>query len=94
MIRDYTAGDLESVVTLFSRSVREVACRDYSLAQVSAWAPEPADLSAWAARLSTGRVFLCERKGGLAGFVRIDEGGCLDLLMFIPNFSVRVLPES
>jgi len=45
-----------SVVTLFQRSVREVAIRDYSAAQVAAWAPESPDAETWARRLGTGGV--------------------------------------
>jgi len=44
MVREYRVDDLEAVVELFQRSVREVASRDYSPAQISAWAAEAPDL--------------------------------------------------
>lgn len=86
MVRAYRPGDLEAVVTLFRRSVREVSCRDYSPDQIAAWAPEAADLHAWAERLADGGVFVCTRNGEIAGFARIDGTGCLDLLYVHPGF--------
>jgi len=85
MIREYTPTDLEAAVSLFSRAVREIASRDYSTDQVSAWAPERPDLAAWARRLETGAVFVCERNAGIAGFVRIDGTGCVELLYVDPQ---------
>ena len=46
MVREYRPADLEAVVVLFQRSVREVASRDYSPAQISAWAREALGLEA------------------------------------------------
>jgi GNAT superfamily N-acetyltransferase len=85
MVREYRRNDLEAVVLLFQRSVHEAASRDYSLAQVSAWAPEPPDMKAWARRLGTGGVFVYERNDEIAGFARIDDKGCVDLLYVHPE---------
>lgn len=86
MVREYKASDLEVVVALFGRSVREIAFRDYSPAQVSAWAPEVPDWAEWSKRLSEGAVFVCERKNRIAGFARIEVNGYLDLLYVHPEF--------
>ena len=85
MVREYRPDDLESVVILFQRSVREVASRDYSPAQISAWAPEAPDLEAWARRLGTGGVFVYERNDQITGFARVDDTGCVDLLYVHPE---------
>ncbi len=85
MVREYRPNDLEAVVLLFQRSVREVARRDYSPAQISGWAPEPPDLEAWARRLETGGVFVYQRNDGIAGFARVDETRCVDLLYVHPE---------
>lgn len=86
MVREYRLSDLQAVVALFGRSVREVASRDYSPQQISAWAPEPPDLAAWSMRLARGAVFVCERANQIAGFSRIDDNGLLDLLYVHPEF--------
>ena len=85
MVREYRPDDLEAVVMLFRRSVREVASRDYQPAQISAWAPEAPDLEAWARRLRTGGVFVYERDDQIAGFARVDVTGCVDLLYVHPE---------
>jgi putative acetyltransferase len=84
-VREYTPGDLVAVVALFQRSVRRINSGDYSPAQIAAWAPEFPDLAAWSRRLADGGVFVCERDGEMAGFVRVDAGGCLDLLYVHPE---------
>ena len=85
-LHDYEPSDLRAVVAVFQHSVREVARRDYSPAQVAVWAPEPADLGAWAKRLATGAVFVSQREDQLAGFARIDATGEVDLLYVDPQF--------
>jgi putative acetyltransferase len=80
MVREYRPDDLEAVVIMFQRSVREIASRDYPAAQISAWAPEAPDLEARALRLGTGGVFVYERNDRIAGFARVDDTGCVDLL--------------
>jgi putative acetyltransferase len=85
VVREYRASDLEAVVSLFQRSVREVASRDYSPVQISAWAPERPDREAWGRRLETGGVFVYERNHEIVGFARIDFTGCLDLLFVHPE---------
>ena len=71
---------------MFQRSVRQIAFRDYTRAQLAVWAPERADLGAWTQRLSNGAVFVSERDDRLAGFARIDANGELDLLYVDPLF--------
>jgi putative acetyltransferase len=85
MVREYRPDDLEAVTILFQRSVHEVASRDYSPAQISAWAPEPPDLEAWARRLGSGGIFVYEQNDQIAGFARVEETGCLDLLYVHPE---------
>jgi putative acetyltransferase len=83
---NYKPSDLKTVVALFGRSVHEVASRDYSPAQISAWAPQTPDLSEWTERLSKGTVFVCECENQLVGFIRIEKDGCLDLLYVHSQF--------
>jgi len=86
MVRKYKASDLQAVVALFRRSVREIASRDYSPAQVSAWAPEVPDWPGWSKRLSAGVTFVCDHEDQIAGFARIEDNGYLDLLYVHPEF--------
>lgn len=74
---------------MFGRSVREIAARDYSPTQVSAWAPQVPDWPGSSKRLSQGAAFVCESKDRLAGFARIGDNGYLDLLYVHPEFQVQ-----
>lgn len=85
MIRAYTPNDLDDVIQLFRRSIREIASQHYSLAQVAAWAPENPDRKAWARRLESGGAFVDERDQRVVGMARIDETGCIDLLYVHPE---------
>ena len=86
IIRTYQPADLESVMTCFNNSVREIGSRYYTARQIDAWAAASSDVPAWRKRLDTGGVFLAEINGNLAGFVRVKESGCLDLLFVSPQF--------
>lgn len=86
VVREYREDDLESVVALFGRSVRQIARRDYDDQQIAAWAPEQPDLEAWADRLGSGTVLVAEEGERMAGFARLDEEGDIDLLYVDPAY--------
>ena len=54
--------------------------------QVAAWAADPPDKEGWADRLSSGGVFVADFDGRLGGFVRVEEGGLIDLLYVDPLY--------
>ncbi len=58
MIRAYSDDDLETVVSCFGQSVREIGARYYASEQIAAWAPDSPDMEGWASRLRAGGVFL------------------------------------
>jgi GNAT superfamily N-acetyltransferase len=86
MVREYRPDDLEDVVSLFQRSVHEVASRDYSPPQISAWAPEDPNLEAWDRCLKAGGVFVYVRNDQIAGFAQVDDTGYVHLLYVHPEF--------
>jgi putative acetyltransferase len=89
MIRPYTDNDLEAVVSCFTRSVRGIAARYYGGEQVAVWAPDSPDMSGWADRLRRGGVFVAEIDAVVAGFVRVEESGYVDLLYVHPDCERR-----
>ncbi len=89
MIRAYIDGDRKAALDCFARSVREIAARHYTPAQIAAWAPDPPDRAAWAERLGAGGIFVAELDGRIAGFVRIADDGFVDLLYVHPDFARR-----
>ena len=89
VVRQYRSADLPAIVTLFGRSVREVASRDYTLEQTTAWAPESPDVEGWAKRLSNQSVFVCEHRRKIVGFTSVEDDGHLDLLYVHPDAQRR-----
>lgn len=84
VVRKYRKHDLEAVVALFGRSVRQIAGRDYDKQQIAVWAPEYPDMDAWAARLGSGTVLVAEEGERMVGFARLDEEQHIDLLYVDP----------
>lgn len=81
--------DLEPVLQLFVRSIREVACADYTGPQLEAWASAAENRSRWAALLAgeTGhRFFLAEQGDVLCGFISfLQTEELLDHLYVSPD---------
>jgi putative acetyltransferase len=89
VIRPYNSQDLDQIVILFRRSVRELASRDYTEQQIAAWAPDTSEQPDWSRRLASGLVVVCELGARIAGFARLEANGHLDLLYVHPEFERR-----
>ena len=46
-LRAYQSGDLPAILNLFRDTVHTVCARDYTRAQLDAWAPAELDAAAW-----------------------------------------------
>ena len=79
-LRRYRTEDLPALSRLFGETVRRVNIRDYTPAQVEAWAAGEADLLTrddWFRRLYT---LVAEIDGRIAGYGNVDGTGYLDHL--------------
>jgi GNAT superfamily N-acetyltransferase len=65
---------------LFRDTVHRVNCRDYSLDQLNAWAPESVDLDAWCDRFQNRVALVVESDSKLIGFADMTHDGYLDRL--------------
>jgi putative acetyltransferase len=79
-IRAFDSRDASALIDIFRSAVRLVARRDYTLNQVTAWAPDEMDVSAWAARGARQHTFVAEIDGVRVGFTSLEPDGHLDLL--------------
>jgi putative acetyltransferase len=93
IIRQYKDDDLESVVTLFTDTVRHINIRDYSSEQVAAWAPQPPDLARWRERLARLTLWVAELDGQVVGFCGLDADGHLDFLYTDYRFQRRCIGQ-
>jgi putative acetyltransferase len=85
IIRPYRPSDLEALIALFRDAVRQVARRDYSEAQVRAWAPDAIDRARWAARRADRPTWVAEAGGDIAGFTDLEPDGHIDMLFVHPG---------
>jgi putative acetyltransferase len=94
VIRAYRADDAAATLQLFTRSVREVARRDYSAEQVAAWAPTDRPVLEWNARRLATNTVLCVVDDQLAGFSDVSPDGYIDMLFVDPAFTRRGVATS
>ena len=80
-LRPFVSEDLPALITLFRQTVWHVNCRDYSPAQLAAWAPENIDASRWLPTLLKHETVIAQMDHGeIAGFGDISDQGYLDRL--------------
>jgi putative acetyltransferase len=84
-IRNYHPDDLAALIDLFRRSVRMLACRDYSARQILAWAPDDIDPEAFAMRRASKSTWVAKIDGQIAGFSDLDQDGHIDMLFVEPQ---------
>ncbi|GHC15525.1 acetyltransferase [Kushneria pakistanensis] len=83
--RDYTPRDVDSTLTIFQRAVFEVASRDYTPAQLEAWA-DGMDRTTWAAMLERQSTWIAMANDTPAGFASLTDKGHLDMLFVRPDY--------
>ncbi|MBW4691849.1 MAG: GNAT family N-acetyltransferase [Lyngbya sp. HA4199-MV5] len=74
-IRLFEKEDVEKVARLFHETVREINCRDYSSAQVNAWAPDDIHFRAWETICSSHFTYVADDEGAIAGFGELEPNG-------------------
>ncbi len=88
-IRLYRPDDLDALIGLFRRAVRNNAPRHYTARQVEAWAPDTVDRDGWAERRASRPTFIAEIDGEVAGFSDLMADGHIDMLFVEPRFQGR-----
>jgi putative acetyltransferase len=83
-IRSYRATDLDAVIEIFLRSIREVASKDYTQAQVDAWAQ--ADRDGWAIHRLSRPTWVAVFGQELVGFTDLEPDGHLDMMFVHPAY--------
>ncbi len=79
-IRDYRPQDLLELANLFYETVHQVNSRDYTPAQLDAWADGTPPLEAWNQSFLAHHTLVVEKNGRLLGFGDMDSSGYLDRL--------------
>lgn len=87
-MRPCTARDADITLALFQRSIREVASRDYTPAQIEAWAGHM-DRRVWANSLERQCTWVAMLDDTPAGFASLTDRGHLDMLFVSPAHQRR-----
>ena len=77
-LRPYRPDDAPALLALFRDTIRRVNSRDYSPAQIAAWASDDIDTVSWFGRFTGRFVPVAEEAGRPVGFAELEPGGHID----------------
>jgi len=77
-IRNYTEEDAKALWDIHFHTIRNINIRDYSKAQVEAWAPDYLDMSIWRKRMKALNPFLAVIDGIIVGYTDLQPSGLID----------------
>ncbi|HCJ7274025.1 TPA: GNAT family N-acetyltransferase [Vibrio cholerae] len=77
-IRKYQESDAHDLWAIFYYTVRNVNLRDYSQAQVEAWAPDDFSSEIWQRKMNLLSPFVAEIDGKIVGYSDLQENGLID----------------
>lgn len=79
-LRQYRPEDCAEMAQMFYDTVHAVNARDYSEAELNAWATGQVDQAAWNESFLAHRTLVAVENGTIIGFADMDETGYLDRL--------------
>jgi 2-polyprenyl-3-methyl-5-hydroxy-6-metoxy-1,4-benzoquinol methylase/GNAT superfamily N-acetyltransferase len=74
-LRPYQQDDAPALLALFRDTIRRVNSRDYSPAQIAAWASDDIDTVSWFGRFTGRYVPVAEEDGRPVGFAELEPDG-------------------
>ena len=77
-IRAYRDGDDTELWSLFATTIREICVRDYTPAQVKAWAPDDYDKVRWHNRMEAIDPFVATKDDEIVGYADLQSDGYID----------------
>lgn len=86
-LRRYVTEDLDAVIEVFQRAIREVASRDYDPAQVAVWSA--VDRNEWEPWRLTRPTWVAVHEDKVIGFTDLEADGHLDMMFVHPGYQGR-----
>lgn len=77
-IRAFAAPDTTEVMRLFHDTVLAINSRDYTPAQIEAWAPANMDEAEWRQFLLSKPTYVADLAGKIVGFAQLEPNGHID----------------
>lgn len=93
-VRRYIKGEEQALWSLLYDTVHKVNCKDYTQAQIEAWAPSQWDLPQWVNRLNKTNPFVAEINSQLVGFVELEPNGHIDCFYCAHNWQGKGVGSS
>jgi putative acetyltransferase len=88
-IRLFKPQDAEQIAQLFHDTVRAINVRDYSIAQVKAWAPDDIHFTNWVKVCSSRFTYVADHQGAIAGFAELEPNGHINCFYCHKNYQRR-----
>lgn len=88
-LRNYKPDDCGQMAELFYHTVHSVNAKDYTSAQLNAWATGNVDIQEWNRSFLMHKTVIAEENGKIVGFGDIDETGYLDRLYVHRDYQGR-----
>lgn len=89
VLREYRTSDCAPMAALFYQTVHSVNGRDYTQAQLNAWATGKVDLAAWDASFRNHKTVVAVEDSIIVGFGDMDSSGYLDRLYVHRDYQRR-----
>jgi len=83
-LRRYVTEDLDAVIDVFQRAIREVSSKDYNPAQIAAWST--VDRAEWEPWRLTRPTWVAVEGARVVGFSDLEADGCLDMMFVHPEY--------
>ena len=77
-LRRFKFGDEPALFRVYHSAIRVVAARQYTQAQVIAWAPDDLDPALWCARMRGIAPFVVEAGNAIVGYADVQANGTID----------------
>ena len=78
IVRKFQQGDEKALRAIFFNTIRNVNIKDYSEAQVEAWAPDDYDQNDWFKRIQAIAPFVAVLDKEIVGYADIQVDGYID----------------
>ncbi|MZI95758.1 GNAT family N-acetyltransferase [Vibrio sp. CAIM 722] len=77
-VRRYSESDIPALWEIFYHTIRNINIRDYSRAQVEAWAPDNFDQAIWQRKMHSIAPYVAVLDGEIVGYTDLQDDGLID----------------
>jgi putative acetyltransferase len=87
LIRKFRVGDEADLFGIFFSAIHGIASRDYTTAQIDAWAPRSVDPNQWAIKMREIGPFVVEQDGRPIAYADLQPTGYIDQFFVSSSFA-------